>query len=165
MGRSGQIIGSVLFFLVGSIVLILFLNPELLVPPSSDLRQLETETFHLINQERSEKGLPLLTNNTQLVVIAQEWSASMLSERNLEHGDFEGRMRKIGYLDRFMCGEIIGMLDGYRSNIPSLLVQGWMESPPHRETMLTSKNGEMGVGIARESDSYYATVDFIFYDS
>jgi len=164
MGKGGQIVGGILLFVVGSIILTVILNPELLVAPPSDLRQIELETFNRINQERSDRGLPVLANDTNLCLVAREWSESMLSEDKLGHGNFDARMKTIGYMNKYECGEVIAMCSGHRTGIPDIFVKGWLSSTGHREIMLTPKHGKMGVGVARDGDTYYATVDFIFYD-
>lgn len=162
--NGGQILGGILFFIVGSAILTVLFNPQLLLPIPTDLRELEAQVFALINRERNDRDLAILENNSKLVGTAQGWSRSMLGTRVLEHGDFGGRMDDIGYLGRYQCGEICEMIAGHRTGVAEKLVQGWLNSPGHREIMLTDREGQMGVGIAGRGDTYYATVDFIFYD-
>jgi len=127
------------------------------------VQEIRLQVFYLINQERVSRGLPLLRNNTILVIAAQEWSDSLAYRGKLEHGDFEDRMRRIGYLSRYVCGEIIAFCEGYSEGVARVFVDGWLESPAHKDIMLTSMHGEMGVGVTQSGDKYYAVVDFIFY--
>jgi len=172
--REHRLLYSVLSFVIGSLVLTLMLyggigvlglilHPESMLSPPGP-RLIESQVFDLINKERSDRGLPILRNNSRLVVVAQGWSESMLSRGVLEHGDFEGRMQRLGYLGKYMCGEVAGTVQSYGSDIADQLVQAWLKSSGHREIILTPKAGEMGVGIACDGHTYYATVDFIFYD-
>jgi uncharacterized protein YkwD len=84
---------------------------------------------------------------------------------------FEGRIASIGY-SYYSCGEIIGSFQsGSVNGIPDTrsasdlakeFVNMWLNSPPHREIMLTALNGYMGVGLSKSGSAFYGVVDFRF---
>ncbi len=127
-----------------------------------NLGDVKEEIFRLINEKRVADGLPELANDSLLTVTAQSWSESMAQKMELEHGNFGSRMNQIGYLNNYMCGEIIAFYSS-SNDLAITLVDGWINSPLHKEIMFTAKNGKMGIGLAKGADGYYATVDFIFW--
>jgi hypothetical protein len=91
----------------------------------------------------------------------------------LTHGDFDSRMRSIGLPENeYSCGEIIASFQsgsvngipesGSSSDLSKEFVDMWLNSPPHREIMLTASNGYMGVGLSRNGSTFYGVVDFKF---
>jgi len=115
--------------------------------------------------------LPVLGNDTNLTVVSEEWSEHLVLINELTHGDFGGRMRSIGY-SHYSCGEIIASFTSGSINvIPTTnalseiarqFVNMWLESPPHREIMLTQSTGHMGVGVSEFKSVFYGVVDFKF---
>jgi uncharacterized protein YkwD len=155
----GLIIG---FFLVGS---------GGLITSSISISQTKDEIFKGINEQRTNLGLPILGNDSALVSISNSWSNQLASMDTLTHGDFEGRIASIGY-SYYSCGEIIGSFQsGSVNGIPDTrsasdlakeFVNMWLNSPPHREIMLTASNGYMGVGLSKSGSAFYGVVDFRF---
>ena len=134
----------------------------------------EKYVFQYINEERTNRGLPALGNGSQLDLISKAWSDSMVQTGVLEHGDFQGRLNTIGYSGG--CGEIVQNYSSpilfswdlkMYSNAPSVvareLVDGWLNSPAHRQIMLTAQNGDLGVAVCKRGIvSYFSAVDFCF---
>ena len=168
MGTIGKIVSS---FVVGLIVVGIFVGIGLLMTSSVDIEQTEVYIFQYINEERANRNLPILGNDTNLSVVSNQWSEHLASINDLTHGDFEGRMKDIGY-SYYSCGELIGSFtsgsvngiptENSPSEIAREFVKMWLESPPHREIMLTSSTGYMGVGVGRYRSVFYGVVDFRF---
>lgn len=128
----------------------------------SDTEQTEAYIFQYINEERANRDLPILSIDTNLSGVSKEWSEYLASINELTHGDFESRMQSIGY-SQYSCGEIIAYTSGsVPSEVARQFVDMWLESQPHREIMLTSSTGYMGVGVSKSTSVFYGVVDFRF---
>jgi uncharacterized protein YkwD len=69
------------------------------------------------------------------------------------------RVREAGH-PYVLVGENLAMM----TNAPQpaqIAVQGWMESPGHRENILRRGFTETGVGVCREGRTYYFTQIFM----
>ena len=112
----------------------------------------------LINQSRENHGLPALDYDTRLGHAAQRHSASMDAANYYSHYGRDGstpadRARRAGYLagaSSWGIGENIfwGWGD---IGTPKYIVSGWMKSPPHRDTMLTGRYRNIGIGFVHGS--------------
>jgi len=129
---------------------------------SIKIDQVEKEVFKLINEERVKRGLPKLSFDEKLAAAAKEWSEHLVAigdVEKIEHGDFELRMSKIGYLYIYRCGEIIAAYEGLP--YADEFVEMWLESPKHKAIMLFNATGYTGVGVSYGTYSV-AVVDFAF---
>lgn len=110
------------------------------------------------NAERKKAGLSALKPNAQLFAAARGHSTNMAKENKMEHqllgkGPAE-RIAATGY--KAMAG---------RENIAfqytvSEVVANWMQSEHHRDNILADDIGEIGVGIANDTEGhpYYTQV-------
>jgi len=144
-------------------VVLIWRLPSFFAQISIDTVQVETGIFELINEERTNRGLPALSNDDSLETIALEWSAHLAEIDDLTHGDFEGRFAGIGYSE-YQCGEIIAMYEGWSSNLGRQFVDMWLDSPGHYHVMMTPKGGFMGVDVSK-GRGFFAVVDFRFTES
>lgn len=168
MGIVGKIISSII---VGLIVIGIFVGIGQIMTASVDIGQTNDYIFKYINEERANRHLPVLGNDTNLSVVSNQWSEHLSSINELTHGDFQDRMQSIGY-SQYSCGEIIGSFssgsingiptENSPSEIAREFVDMWLESPPHCEIMLTSSSGYMGVGVNKNRSVFYGVVDFKF---
>lgn len=152
-------------FVVGSIILgvVIWSLPNFFAQILIETTQIENNIFELINEERTSRGLPALSNDESLETIALEWSQHLAEIDDLTHGDFEDRIAGIGY-SQYHCGEIIAMYEGWSSNLGRQFVDMWLDSPGHYRTMMTAKRGYMGVGVSK-GRGFFAVVDFRFTES
>jgi uncharacterized protein YkwD len=111
-----------------------------------------------INAERTQRGLPALRTNAGLARTADRHSASMAHSSRLEHGNVEGRLRKV--IAGGPVGETIALVPGSASALARNVVRMWMRSPPHRAILLEPRVRRVGVGRARSGGSWYVTADF-----
>jgi len=137
--------------------------PTFFAPILTETGEVEAAIFALINEERASRGLPALLEDDALTSIALEWSAHLAGTDDLTHGDFAGRMARIGY-SQYQCGEIIAMYEGWTSNLGRQFVDMWLGSPGHYQTMMIAKSGYMGVGVS-EGQGFFAVVDFRFTEA
>jgi|GEM_PF-4228093 len=143
------------------------------------LRQVEDEIVVLCNAERAKEGLKPLKSNSQLNEIARYKSEEMGLYNYFEHKSpisgyqsWDLAKKVFGYEYRSF-GENIWMkratvsnpkqyLPTFKANITaSEIVDGWMNSDGHRENILSTKYGKIGVGVVVCSDlRAYATQVF-----
>ena len=111
----------------------------------------------LINQERTNAGLPALTINSLLTNAAQGHAADMACNNSISHTGSDGssayaRILASGYLPSYE-EEII-----YGGGGPSAAVTWWMGDQIHHDAILNAMSTEMGVGYA------YFSMDYIVVD-
>ena len=150
--------------------------------PEINISTLESRIHELIKEKRRQKGLALLNYDSKLANIAQKHSQNMAIDNFFDHINPNGedptaRGLKSGY----RCYKDYGSYytDGiaenlfqnnlydsitYYNGIPSYdwntleemaqsTVDGWMNSPGHRQNILTSSYDKEGIGAAISSDN------------
>jgi len=98
----------------------------------------------LVNQQRTQRGLPSLTASVQLDNSAQSWNDVMVSTGLFTHGPgnaFSGRISAAGY-DWQSAGENIAT--GYLT--PRGVVKAWMASLDHCQNILEPSYRDVGTG-------------------
>jgi uncharacterized protein YkwD len=125
------------------------------------------QVLSLVNGQRQQAGLKPLRLNSLLTASAQAHSQDMALNDFFSHQGSNGstaaqRILAAGY-NYITLGENIAA--GYST--PEGVVQGWMESPPHRSNILHPSLEEIGIGFYfLENDAgvsnfrYYWTQDF-----
>lgn len=116
----------------------------------------------LINQERTNAGLPALNINSQLEAAAQAHSADMACNDFLGHTGSDGsyindRLSRAGYPLGNGFSEIIAI------GTPQDAINQWKADGPHWDVVMNKDTTALGVGYAYyASSSYggYITVDF-----
>ncbi len=100
------------------------------------------------NEERKDYELPLLSESEQLNKVADRKVNDMFNRQYFAHTSPTGEEAKdiaadIGY-DYILIGENLakGLFEGDHS-----LVEGWMNSPDHRDNILKDGYEEIGIGI------------------
>ncbi|MGW6824404.1 CAP domain-containing protein [Streptomyces sp. NPDC055005] len=116
------------------------------------------EVVALVNQERAKAGCSALTVNAKLTTAALNHSKDMAAHSNMSHTGSDGsdpgaRITRAGY-GWMTYGENVA----YGYSTPEQVMNGWMNSPGHRENILNCAFKEIGVGLA-EPNSYW-TQDF-----
>lgn len=116
-------------------------------PPSgATATALEKETVDLINAERAKLGLGALTINSQLTAAARRHAKDMYAHSNYSHtgtdgSDFVRRIRDAGF-----TGSPYGEVVGWMHSTAASIVQGWMNSPPHRSIIMYPSAKQIGIG-------------------
>lgn len=124
------------------------LPPQPAQPPEeSEPSATEQEIIDLTNAQRQKAGAPPLTISPLLIQAARQHSANMAKQDILDHTldskDVAERLDDVGYAWRH-CGENIAC--GQRT--PAEVVHSWMNSPSHRDNLLSTGNTEIGVAMA-----------------
>lgn len=120
---------------------------------------IEQEVLSLTNAERSKAGLKPLQLNEQLMASAREKSLDMAEKNYFSHtsptyGSPFDQMKKHGVTYRAAAENIA---KGQRS--AKEVVQAWMDSPGHRQNILTADFTHIGIGFSE--DGYVWTQQFI----
>jgi uncharacterized protein (TIGR03000 family) len=112
-----------------------------------DLSADEKIILNLINKEREKAGLNVLSADPKLNRAARTHSLNMAKQKMLAHTlDGKGpddRLKDGGYHFR-----TYGENCAAGSRTPAAAVQMWLNSPPHKENILTGEFNETGIGIA-----------------
>ncbi|MGW0394516.1 CAP domain-containing protein [Streptomyces sp. NPDC003042] len=120
--------------------------PKTSAPPASDAA---AAVLSLVNQERAAAGCSALTLNARLTKAAQDHSEDMADHGNMSHTGSDGsdpglRITRAGYTWS-TYGENVAY--GYSS--PEKVMEGWMNSPGHRQNILNCSFKEIGIGLAQ----------------
>lgn len=129
----------------------------------------EREMVQRSNAFRREQGLPALAPQRALTAAAREFAAYMARTDRYGH-EADGRAPAErsgaqGY-DHCMVAENIAMQYSSRGfSAPQLaqgFVQGWIDSPGHRENLLSATATDMGLAVARSPSTgrWYAVQMF-----
>jgi uncharacterized YkwD family protein/spore coat assembly protein SafA len=133
-------------------------NPNLIYPgqkitiPSVPTTSQENEVARLVNAERAKAGLPALKINWQLSRVARHKSADMAERGYFSHysptyGTPFHMMENFGL--RFSAaGENIA----YGQRTPAEVMRDWMNSPGHRNNIMSRSYTEIGVGLAKNKN-------------
>ncbi len=104
--------------------------------------------FALVNAERTARGLPALVSNEALTRSSTEYAHTLLRLGALSHGadgsTLVGRVQLAGYSGGPPLGEVLWMGVGHVP--PERVVSDWLNSPSHRDVILSAAYGEGGVG-------------------
>ncbi len=143
-------------------------NPNLIYPgqkltiPAVTTSSQESEVARLVNVERAKSGLPALKLNWQLSRVARYKSADMADKGYFAHnsptyGTPFQMMENFGL--RFSAaGENIA----YGQRTPAEVMRDWMNSPGHRNNIMSPSFTEIGVGLAKNKNGVcYWTQQFM----
>jgi uncharacterized protein YkwD len=127
------------------------------VPSAAGLASTKQATLCLLNAERTARGLPRLTADTQLGKAAQGFSANMVRQQFFDHVSPAGVSLKSrvrhgtsylrGNLRSWSLGENIGWGSGELAT-PTRIVRTWMGSSAHRHNILSRRFRHIGIGVA-----------------
>ncbi|MEA5515820.1 CAP domain-containing protein [Nodularia sp. UHCC 0506] len=140
-------------------------SPQPLPPTqSATTNQMEIAIRQRINEVRQDEGLQPLEHNEKLAQVARNYSRQMAEKNFFSHTGNDGSTLQ----DRVQASGMIYWVVGENlfksTNVPQpvkVAVDGWMESPGHRENILRPVFIETGVGVWRVNNTYYITQLFM----
>jgi len=108
----------------------------------------------LVNAQRAAAGLSGLSHDARLARAARRYSSAMVRQGFFDHVSPQGstlseRARAAGWSGRTL-GETLGWGSGSLAT-PAAIVEGWMNSPPHRAILLGGGFHRIGLGVASGS--------------
>ena len=107
---------------------------------------LENQMIGMVNQERVKRGIPALTFDPQLQVIAREHSADMLERGYFSHYSPEGKSVADRAAANGIDYQVIGENLAYAPSLTAAQ-NGLMNSPGHRANILSTDYHKIGIGI------------------
>lgn len=115
-----------------------------------------------INAERGQRGLPVLTVDTELTRVARGWTPHMVADDALSHNpDLAGQVNA----DWQRLAENVGrsrQAGATESELVDRLHQAFMDSDGHRRNILMDEANRVGVGVDVADDGMmYVTVVFM----
>ena len=121
---------------------------------------LEQAIFELSNAKRLEAGVGALSYDEQLALSARQHAHEMAQLNYVSHespvaenATLLQRVIQAGSAAQEL-GENVARLKG-NSNVAELAVQGWFNSPGHRQNLLHAHFTHMGIGIAQGSNGLF----------
>jgi uncharacterized protein YkwD len=106
----------------------------------------EENLLQAINRARAVHGAPPLRVGVRLQAAARAHSRAMARTGAFTHGNWYHRLRRHGVRARTL-GETIAWGVG-TDGTAAAIVRMWLESPPHRATLLRRGFRRIGVGVA-----------------
>lgn len=131
-----------------------------LVGSDLDIPEAEREIIKLMNKFRKEQGRPAVESNIKLHEAARAFAEFLAKTDRFSH-EADGshpwdRAEKHGY-EYCIVLENIGMefrADGFTADgLAKALVEGWKNSPAHRQNMMDADVTDTGVGVAHSSET------------
>ncbi len=109
------------------------------------------EVIDATNYERESRGLGSLSESYTLNLIAQKKAEDMFERQYFAHtaptGEEAGDLAQDFNYSFILVGENLAKGDFQSSQD---LVEGWMNSPDHKENILNEKYEEIGIGLKRD---------------
>ncbi len=106
--------------------------------------------IEILNEKRALTGLPVLSENSQLVLSAKKKIDDMIDNKYFAHESPDGNsieyFGKLAGYDYILMAENLAYGDFKNEKA---LVEAWMESKTHRKNILNSKFTETGISISR----------------
>lgn len=137
--------------------------------PADTASNMEQAIHQATNRRRKQHDLPLLSYSDHLAAVARQHSRDMAERDFFNHTspddeDAAGRYRRFGHDDRSV-GENIArrhpLPTASATDIAATVVDGWMDSPGHRENLLQERFEAEGIGVFVDTDgAIYATQNF-----
>ena len=121
-------------------------RPTATATPTEQPPSYAQQLVALINAERDQRGLTLLTVDARLQRAAEKHSLDMATNAFFDHVGSDGsqpstRVEREGYSWRAWAENIAA-----GDSSPEEAMDGWMNSPPHRDSMLSTSYQHIGIG-------------------
>jgi uncharacterized protein YkwD len=122
------------------------------------------EALALLNDERSNLGLPALEESGELDGVAVERALDMAANGYFAHVSPSGlsvaELLSRHGVDFRRMGENITRSNEPPQQVVQVAHQAQMVSPPHRDNMLDGRFHRVGIGVARVDGTYYFAAVF-----
>lgn len=141
----------------GLFAVVVFVMLLFLAVPSSQAASADGAMLREINKARQSHGLAPVRGSSSLRRTARRYAGFMLAR------DYFGHLSRIRASRRFRrLGEIIAMHRGRRLGIRST-VRRWLNSPPHRAVILSSRFRYAGAGTRRGRFGRYTSRTWVMH--
>jgi len=116
----------------------------------------ESEFLRLLNQARTQSGLPALQYDGPLVETSRSWSSNMASQSRLYHDPNLATVVARVEPKWRSAGENVGVGYGVQQ-----LHDAFMDSPGHRANVMSTRFNRAGIGVVYAGTKIWVTVRFI----
>jgi uncharacterized protein YkwD len=139
--------------------------PVEVIDQPMDIAKIEREIHTLVNAERTKAGLSAFNWDSELGAIARDHAKNMANFDFVDHRDQNGRSSPQRYFAAdYACPygapENIYYYGAEAKDFAKRAVNNWMDSPLHRENILTAQLRNEGIGVAIGEHGMYATQNF-----
>lgn len=117
-----------------------------------------------INDIRQSYGLQPLRWNANVANVARQHSQNMADNNFFSHADPQGNTALERLLAAGIQFNLVAENLALNENAPdpvALVIEGWLDSPGHRQNILRPEVTETGVGVVRQGEEYFFTQLFI----
>jgi uncharacterized protein YkwD len=126
----------------------------------SETAPVQRQVLALVNEHRDRAGCDGLTPDRRLITAANRHAAEMARHGYFAHRSLDGRGTAERVSDAGYEWSRYGENIARGQDSPAEVVDGWMNSPEHRENILDCRFEQMGIGLAFAGDTPYWVQDF-----
>lgn len=137
-------------------------KPNITPVPTFTEEQFAAEIFRLTNVERAKHGEPLVQTNNDLNRAAMQRAKEISIRFSHTRPDGTDALSVFGEYNNIPDNHAAENISaGYTS--PQSAVDGWMNSPGHRVSLLNTYSTHLGVGVCKSGSTYYCVQLFTAY--
>ena len=137
-------------------------KPNITPAPTFTEEQFAAEIFRLTNVERAKHGEPLVQTNNDLNRAAMQRAKEISIKFSHTRPDGTDALSVFGEYNNIPDNHAAENISaGYTS--PQNAVDGWMNSPGHRVSLLNTYSTHLGVGVCKSGSTYYCVQLFTAY--
>ena len=137
-------------------------KPDITPAPTFTEEQFAAEIFRLTNIERTKHGEPLVQTNNDLNRAAMQRAKEISIKFSHTRPDGTDALSIFGEYNNIPDNHAAENISaGYTS--PQSAVDGWMNSPGHRVSLLNTYSTHLGVGVCKSGSTYYCVQLFTAY--
>lgn len=137
-------------------------KPNITPAPTFTEEQFAAEIFRLTNVERAKHGEPLVQTNNDLNRAAMQRAKEISIKFSHTRPDGTDALSVFGEYNNIPDNHAAENISaGYTS--PQSAVDGWMNSPGHRVSLLNTYSTHLGVGVCKSGSTYYCVQLFTAY--
>ncbi len=107
-----------------------------------------SEIYELSNKARTTINANPLSNNLQLSSAAQAKAEDMVKKQYFQHVAPDGTTPWKYFADAGYSYQLAGENLAITNESAEAVIQGWLDSPTHRDNLLNNEYSDMGIGIA-----------------
>ncbi len=133
-------------------------------PQGATVADVEVQSFGLMNEARAGSGVAALSLDARVAQVARRHSEAMRDEGFFGHKGADGaglraRLRAAG-IPFGAAGENLAQVSGV-GDPAGVAHRQLMDSPSHRDNILSTGFSRAGVGVAQSGSTYWVTQIFI----
>ena len=140
------------------------LNLQAGTAPDAQTKQFDTaaeaQLVQLLNQARSEQGLPPLAVDERLTTAARKHTELMVRHSQLSHQFDDEPPLQIRFSNENLPSDRQSENIALSNRNIAAAHEGLMHSPPHRQSILDPGFNVVGLGVIRSGEDIYVTEDF-----